>query len=262
MKYNLAKPFLFLIAFILIVGLACSASSSDTPSEPAPPVVQEPANAPPAPVAEVASPVPPPVTAPEATVPPAPAAQHFFTEDFDGDLSGWEYFHFGEENADYTITTDNSRLVFDIPDESVYAYDIYSADVYDDVRLEAEVNNRGYNNNNVSLICRFDEDEGWYEFSIANNGLYWIYAFDIYGDTGYNEITNGGVSSIKTGKETNLYAIECEGRTLTLFVNGKEINSIQEKNFGFTEGMIGVSVSSFDVVPIKVEFEWIKIMEP
>ncbi len=66
MKYNLAKPFLFLIAFILIVGLACNAGTSDAPSEPAAPIAEA-ATVVPAPVLEVASPVPPPTT-----VPPTP----------------------------------------------------------------------------------------------------------------------------------------------------------------------------------------------
>jgi hypothetical protein len=56
-----------------------------------------------------------------------------------------------------------------------FTYDPY---VYEDVRIDARVINRGVNNNNVSLVCRYT-DSGWYEFNIANNGLYWIYAAEV-----------------------------------------------------------------------------------
>ncbi len=83
MKYNLAKPFLFLIAFILIVGLACNAGTSDAPSEPAAPVAEEPT-----PVAEVASPIPPPTVAiPAPTTAPEQNQPYQAWEDGTGALS-------------------------------------------------------------------------------------------------------------------------------------------------------------------------------
>ncbi len=74
MKYRLAKPFLFLVAFILIVGLACSAASPNEPASPDAPVAEEPEVPAPTPVVEVASPIPPPPTnvpvSTPTTVPP------------------------------------------------------------------------------------------------------------------------------------------------------------------------------------------------
>ncbi len=265
MQYKLAKPFLFLVAFILIIGLACSAAAPDEAPAPA----EEPAAAPveeePAPAPEVApepTAMPEPTAVPEPTTPPTPVAQRFFTEEFDGDLSNWDYFYFADDESGFDINIEDGRAIFDITGEQNYIYLYYTPESYDNVRIETEANNRGFNNNNVSLICRYDDNEGWYEFSVANNGLYWIYVYDIAGETGYNQLANGGVQNIKTGKETNEYGIVCNGNTLTLYVNGKEIKSFEENKFGLKEGMVGVSVSSFDVLPINVEFEWVKIMEP
>ena len=257
MSSKLAKPFLILIGFILIVGLACSAVAPDEA-----PAVEEPTSAP---VEDVAPPPTevPPTNVPEPTTPPpTPTPQRFFTEEFDGDLSNWDYVYFADDESGFDITPENGRLVFDINGEYNYVYSFYTGQTYDDVRLETEVNNRGANTNNVSLVCRLDLDEGWYEFNISSGGLYTFYAYDIFGDTGYNELASGGVQNIKTGKETNLYAVECRGKTLTLYVNGKEIKSFDDNKFVFKEGMVGVSVSSFDILPVKVEFEWLKIMEP
>ena len=81
MKYQLVKPFLFLVSVIVVVSLAClGPSGGDTPAE------QPPAEAPPAEPA-AATPVPPPTSIPPPTEPPSPVTQRFFTEEFDGDLS-------------------------------------------------------------------------------------------------------------------------------------------------------------------------------
>ena len=228
---------------------------------------EEPADPAPAPVEENAPPPPPPTdvpaptAVPEPTEPPAPVVQKFFTEEFDGDLSNWDYFYFGDDEDGFEITPENGHLTFDIKDQYYYVYTYYTAQTYDDVRIEVQTTNRGFNNNNVSLICRYEDGRGWYEYNIANNGLYWLYAYDEKGD-GYSELATGGSTDIKMGKETNEYAMVCSGSKLKLYINGVETKVYKDTQFGFSEGMIGVSVSSFDVVPINVEFEWIKIMEP
>ena len=259
MNSKLAKPFLLLIGFILIVGLACSAAVPDEApaAEPAAPA-EEPTAVPPTDVPEpTATAIPEPTTPP-----PTPTPQRFFTEEFGDDFAGWPYIYFADDDSGFDVYPENDRLVFDIQDENNYVYAYYEDQVYDDVHLETEVNNRGANTNNVSLICRLDLDEGWYEFNITSGGYYNFYAYDIAGDTGYNELVTGGVKNLKTGKETNLYAVTCDGKTLTLYVNGKEIKSFEENKYVFKEGMVGVSVSSFDILPVNVEFEWFKIMEP
>ncbi|MCF6277857.1 MAG: hypothetical protein L3J16_03810 [Anaerolineales bacterium] len=255
MKKSTLMPFLFLFGAIVLVSLACSLAS--TPTETLPP--EAPANAPPlsAPEPTVA---PPPAA--EPTQPPAPVTQKFFREEFDGGLDSWGYFYIGDNEDGFDVFTKSGRMVFDISEANTFVYELYLNQTYDDVRLETEANNRGFNNNNVSLICRYDENEGWYEFNIANNGLYWIYAYDIRGDTGYNFITNGGSNKIRSGKDTNQYVAVCKGKRLTLYINGEEITSIEDSKFNFREGLVGVSVSSFNVVPINVEIEWLDISTP
>src|SRR5215211_7404283 len=89
---------------------------------------------------------------------------------------------------------------------------------YEDVQVEARADNRGKNNNNISLICRYDEEVGWYEFNIANNGLYDILYAEVLdsGKIRWNRIANGGSNAINQGKEVNEYSITCQGDELTL----------------------------------------------
>jgi hypothetical protein len=264
MKSQYRTIFAF-IALLVLVSLACSALAGGEPT--ANPTL------PPQPTAET---IFQPPTQQEQTQqqppqqePPAIVNQQFFTEEFDAPLSNsWSILTVtGSDKADadkVTVESENGKLSWDFQSEYVYYYIFYNGYEYSDVKLEVRADNRGKNNNSVSLICRYDPNVGWYEFNIANNGLYDIlYAeVDSNGNIGYSRITNGGSNAIKQGKDVNEYAINCEGTKLTLTINGKEVNSITESRFGLREGQVGVSVSSFNVLPIQVEMDWIKISEP
>ena len=185
-------------------------------------------------------------------------APAFYTEEFDGDISLWTYFWTSGEEEDFDIYTQDGNLVFDIPQEDVVAYLTYDAYFYSDVRLDARVRNLGANKNWVSLVCR-ESDLGWYEFNIGNDGYYTIYLFDEIDDE-YQELYSGGSQAIKTGKATNDYTVICNGDKLSLYINGVETRTVT--NDFLDEGRVGISASSYDVVPVLLYYEWLQISEP
>ena len=262
------KPFVFLVVVIAMVSLACLGGSEEPAPEPPPPAEEPAAPAEPAQPEE-------PTQAEAPAEPPQAEAQEFFTEEFDAGNENWSFFvvdgsknvpeFAGDELEDNSsLYTEDGLLVFDINDKYQWVYAFYDPYEYKNVSLEVVAENRGVNNNNVSLICRYTEDEGWYEFNIANNGLYWIYHAIINSDNQvvYSKLADGGSNRVKQGKDINTYAITCEERTLTLYVNGKETRQLDDNNFVLRGGQVGVSVSSFDLLPVKVEFESIDISEP
>ncbi|NOY98849.1 MAG: hypothetical protein GXP40_06565 [Chloroflexi bacterium] len=244
MKNRLLNPVVLLIGLILVVGLACG-TSTPTPTPTNTPAPQQP------------SPQPPP------TEPPQPVAQQYFTEEFDGDTSNWKtLITKGNQNADESradIYTENGRLVLDLQGKNLNAYAYYEPYTYRDVRIDVRVENRGTNNNNINIICRMS-DEGWYEFSIANNGLFWIWGFEP--DKGYRKLYDGGSNKIKAGKEVNEFTVICKEKTLSLYINGIETRTIQENDLVFRDGMVAVGVSSFADLPVTVEYDWVTISEP
>ena len=259
------RPLLFFVSMLLIVGLACSGGGTAPTQAPPPtqPVQVIPTEVPPEPT-EV-----PPTEAPAPTEPPASQSEQFFTEEFDDPLSNdWSVLTVtGSNDADpdkVTVEAQDGKLVWNFDSEYVYYYLFYDAFTYEDVKVAVSADNRGKNNNNISLICRYDPDIGWYEFNIANNGLYDIYYAEVTssGEISYTRITNGGSNSIKQGKEVNEYSISCKGDELSLTINGDEVNTVTEKNYGLRDGQVGVSVSSFNVLPILIEMDWIEISEP
>ena len=262
------QPLFFFVSLLLIVGLACSfgGGSEENPTAPPQPTAVQ--------VIEPTTP-PPTQAPPEPTVvqptdePPAPQAQQFFTEEFDDPLSGdWSILTVtGSTDADpdkVTVDAQDGKLVWNFDSEYLYYYLFYDAYDYEDVRVEVSADNRGRNNNSVSLICRYDPDVGWYEFNIANNGLYDILYAEVLdnGKIKWNRVANGGSNAINQGKDVNEYSATCQGEELTLNINGDEVISIKEKNYRLRSGQAGISVSSFDVLPILIEMDWIRISEP
>lgn len=261
MKSQYRMLFAF-VALLLVVSLACRFGMSPTPTEA--PAVEEPT------AVEVVPEQPqateePVTAATEAPVveEPSSSAEQFFTEEFDGDMSNWSQvveLNAKEGNkSQANMTVEDGRLVFDFG-KWLIGYAFYDPFTYTNVRVDMKVENRGTNVNNILLICRAS-DEGHYLVNVANSGLFGMYAFN--GATGsYTRIADGGSNKIKSGKEINEYALVCNDKTITLFINGFEARSYTDNQFVFRDGQVGVGVASENQLPVKVEIEWVKISEP
>ena len=262
--------------FVILCGTGVFALAGSIPAEPVSATQSVDAAQPAAYEGQVSPTVLPTATEPSlptemAVLPTEPAAQPFYIEEFDTNDNNWSYFVVDggtstitkEDNAKMSLLRDKSMLTFDLNAMNLWVYTMYDPFEYDNVRMDARVTNRGVNNNNVSLICRYTED-GWYEFNIANNGLYWIYAasVDSAGKVEYGPVYDGGSDKINYGKATNEYSIICNDTTLSLFINGTEVRTVTETKYALRSGKVGVSVSSFDVLPVNVELEWVTISEP
>jgi hypothetical protein len=137
---------------------------------------------------------------------------------------------------------------------------MYDPYVYQDVSLTLSAENRGRNNNNISLVCRMSEDGNtWYEFSVASNGLWYLYAYD---NGGYQTIDNGGTTAINQGKDFNEYRMECVGNEITMYINGTEVKTVEDTTYSFTEGRVGFNISSLNVLPVTVNMNWFDIAQP
>ncbi len=260
------KPLFFFTAFILLVGLACSAlgggAPAPAPTQPPPPtqapVQVNPTEVAPEPTEGSAT------EAPAATevAPPAPSTSQFYTEEFDtaSSTDNWENFTLGSgKDTNLVIKQEEDHLLFDLGDEDLYVYYMYTPYDYDDVAIKLNAENRGRNNNNVSLVCRMNSDgTQWYEFSVESGGLWYFYAVD----GKYNIISNGGTQALKQGKEVNEYAMTCNGDEITLYINDQKVKTITDTTYGFNSGLVGFNISSLNVLPITVQVNSFEISQP
>jgi S1-C subfamily serine protease len=184
---------------------------------------------------------------------------YFYTE-FDGGLDSWVYFLTSGTDDGFKAEATNNRLRFEIDKKNTWIYFLYNDYSFTNARIDTTAENLGRNNNNVSLICRYSDDLGWYEFNIANNGTYTILWYDKVSLHDYKLLYSGGSNLIRMGKDVNEYTAICSNDKLTLGINGVEVRTVTDKNL--KEGLTGISVSSFDVTPIIVEFDHFAVSVP
>ncbi len=198
-------------------------------------------------------------------------APQFFRDELDGELDeiNWttEYHYWVDEDVEeedeeaipvYTLEQERGALKFDLESPWLYIYRMYNPHKYKDVRIDIEVENKGVNTNNISLVCR-STDYGWYEFIATSGGYYSIMR---YYEDGNEQLAYGGIKSIKFGdKKKNVFTAICDNKTLTYIVNDVEIKSVKDEEI-MDEGFVGFNVSAEEVLPVKVEINWLKISEP
>jgi S1-C subfamily serine protease len=190
-------------------------------------------------------------------------ASDFFTEEFNANFNpdNWWYDTVGTgSDKNLVIEQQDDYLQFDLGAEDLYVYYMYNPYIYQDVSLTLNAENRGRNNNNISLVCRMNEDGNqWYEFSVASNGLWYLYAYD---NGKYNTLDNGGTNAIKQGKDVNEYKMECVGGEITMYINGTELKTVKDTTYRFDEGQVGFNISSLNVLPVTVNVNWFDIAQP
>ena len=141
---------------------------------------------------------------------------------------------------------------------------------YDDVIVQAEVENFGPIDNAFSLICRASE-AGWYEFRISSSGYYELLRFDQYKkDEGKNAYTNFvekrlNSTKIMAGLEKNIFALSCVDSTISAFVNGEQLyfekRPLAIEDDTYTDGTIGFGILGFGK-ELDTTYNWVEAVKP
>ena len=270
MRTNFIKPIIFIISFIVLLGIACGGSRPSDPTATSVVVQEE---------EEILQPTDTParLSKPEETMPPLDEAteepvaeptqelldepEAYYVEWFDGDLSSYTYFLMSGDENKMDLFIDQGYLVFDLKGEYLFVYVLYDEYIYTDVQIEVLAENRAKNTNSISLICNYSERYGWYEFNVSNGGLYdiWIYS-EL--DDGYNLLASGGSTNVRMGRDTNVYTAICRGNRLALYINGILEREFVDNKYNLKEGQVGFSVSSYNVLDILVEIDYFSISQP
>jgi hypothetical protein len=201
-----------------------------------------------------ATPRPTYTATPEYT--PTLVPQPYYLDELEGDVSRWypPFITYGDENG-YTVVQDDTGLMVTVNAADTYVYLENSEYTYGDVRLDVLATNYGFNDNNISLICRAS-NAGWYEASAFSSGLYYIYLYS----GGYTVLKDGGIISMRTGRHQNKFTLTCQGNQIIFGVNDVEIARLTDSTF--TEGMVGLNISTYDTLPVEVHFESVQVSAP
>jgi hypothetical protein len=199
----------------------------------------------------------PPPALPSSTPASGPGDVLYYTG-FD-DLTDWTTILALPKTDQYTAEAQNGKLYIEVDASDTTVYAFYDKDIgQGDVQVDADVETvAGPNRNNISLVCRAGGD-GWYEFSM-NSGGYW-YIWRYVPGKGWTKLKEGGTTAINLQKAKNHLTAVCQGDTLTLYINDVEVGSASDDQF--TEGQVGVSVSTFNIKGAGVEFDYVAVSAP
>lgn len=198
-------------------------------------------------------------TASASATPPAT-----FTENFANGLADWPQFTTNGSPSDMSVKAGNGSLTFNLlgTNEEMYAY--YSPRTYDNVSISLTAENANTNVANVYIICRYNENRGWYLFNIASNGFYrFLY---VEWDPGKKSATqylmaDGATKRILAGQNSNQYEVSCVNQTLSLTINGVKTRDFVESKYLLTSGNVGVGAASFVKGPVQIKFDSVTIAQ-
>jgi hypothetical protein len=243
---------LFILGFLSLTAACQSATATLTPESRPTAVVQTPQ--------ETATGIS--TVIPTQSLSPTPAPR-YFTENFDTVPTAWSIIQAGSE-ATPQIKSDGNALVFDLGSPYTWTYAIYSAQDYTDIRIDASFESRGASPESIGLVCDYSEKNGWYEFNISTDGTYNI-LFGHWmapGIASYIPIANDTSEYLNRGETKYELGLMCQQNTLWLYINQKLFRKIDVARYGLTDGKVGLSVSSFENVPVISAFDWVNVSAP
>jgi len=231
-------------------------SSTALPATPTPEAVEQPTEVV---VESTPTPLPEPTQEPQDN---KDSGQSSYVLDMNTVLDTWDVFMPTGVDNQVLAEVDGGSLHVQLSqyeDKLPRFYLVNSDFDYSNVRVELAATNYGNNSNGVILLCQVS-DAGWYEFRISNAGLYTISA---YSDSLQNffQLANGGSPAIKVGKSQNVYAAECYGNELSLYINDTLAGTVTDASYKFLGGYAGFGVSSPDLLPVDVSIDSVIVTE-
>lgn len=187
----------------------------------------------------------------------SPASDVLFQDDFSSTNSGWDRVDNEEGMTDYQ--DDGYRIYVPTDDTELWANPGLD---FGDVQIEVDaLRQAGPEDNDFGVICRYQDVDNFYYMLITSDGYYGIFKVKD-GDANLlgGSDSMGTSSKIKSGSETNHIRADCVGDTLTLYVNGQELDSQQDSDFA--TGDVGLIAGTYTEAGTDIWFDNFTVLEP
>jgi hypothetical protein len=187
---------------------------------------------------------------PTAASAPDPIVEvDIFRDDFSDPSSGWPQEAGAGSSTDYD--SGGYRILVDEPNTIYWATPGLN---FADVTIEVDAEKiAGAEDNYFGILCRYQDNDNFYLFSISSDGYYSIGKYK-NGEFSFIHDNGQGYSNlIHQGKTTNRLRIDCEGTTLTLYANDSKLATVEDADF--TSGDIGLMAAAFDIAGTNILFD-------
>jgi hypothetical protein len=180
-----------------------------------------------------------------------------FQDDFSSTDSGWEQI-----SRDETGITDYDQGGFRIQVlQPHYDYWVNPGLSFTDVSIEADAKKiGGPEDNDFGLICRYSDANNFYVFLAASDGYFAIgkYTNDNFEIIGGDYLQE--TDTVKSGDATNHLRADCVGSTLTMYINGTQVQQVTDSEH--TSGDVGLIASTYDTSGTDILFDNFIVRKP
>ena len=186
----------------------------------------------------------------------APAADVLFQDDFSDSSSGWDSYSDSDGVTDYA--DDVYRILVNETSTDYWANPGLD---FTDTVIEVDATKvGGPDDNDLGLICRYQDVDNFYFFIISSDGYYTIGKVV----DGTQELIGGDnmeySDTIKQGNATNHIQADCVGTHLVLHVNGEKLSDVTDSTY--TSGDVGLMAGTFDAPGTDIHFDDFVVKKP
>ncbi len=180
-----------------------------------------------------------------------------FSDDFSNTDNKWD------QVTETTRTTDyyNNAYHIVVDDTNSDAWANPGKESYTDLHIEVDATkNGGPDDNDFGIICRYTDVDQFYYGVISSDGYYGIMKMTSDGGALIGEDNLLQSDKIVQGTATNKIRFDCVGTTLTLYVNGSQLD--QQTDSDYTAGNVGLIAGTFDTSGTDILFDNFFIYKP
>lgn len=180
-----------------------------------------------------------------------------FADDFSSTGKKWDQVSDVTRSTDYYNNA--YRITVSKTDSDAWANPANQS--FTDTRIEVDATkNGGPDDNDYGIICRYNAVDKYYYGVITSDGYYAIVKKTPDGVQPLGKGTLLESDKITKGAATNHIRFDCVGSTLTLHVNGDQID--QQTDTDYTAGNIGLIAGTFSEVGTDILFDNLFVYKP
>lgn len=177
-----------------------------------------------------------------------------FQDDFSNPSTGWDRVRTQDQVSDYESGV--YQFVVTRPNWYYWARPRLS---FDDLRLE--VNATKVSEADLSaygLICRYQDPANFYFFTITSDGFYGVSKFRAGGELLVEMQSMRASPAIRQGAASNHLRADCVGESLSFYVNGQLLASVQDADFA--RGDVGLIVNTLSGPAGEIHFDNLSVL--
>jgi hypothetical protein len=190
---------------------------------------------------------------------PIPAGDgSLYKDDFSGTGGGWGT----GTDASSSVEFENGKLAFELYTDNYFTWSTPDQDL-ENIHLEVTAENLGGGQKTeFGLICNYQDADRYYYFAVDSEGFYAIWKSVPGGDENHVILSGGGdwaeSPDIPLNAASYRLGADCGGGNLALYVDGKQIDTGQDSEYG--KGDVGLFVWTGDDAEATVHFDDFVVM--